>query len=279
VTNPQVQLAAGDLTGRADFQRGQLFVSPSRRLIGGPAGERKLQPQVMRVLLCLMDRDGEVVLRRTLFDQCWSGTPVGEDSLNRVLMSIRRGLAAVGAEAATIETIPGSGYRFSGSDDGRGAALDRALEEAFDCWRTGAPGIHAEEIATLERLAVENPSEPRLWGRLALLLRKAAEYADAADCAAYVARCERAARRAFELEPEQSDARVAMAGLAPIFGAWADTREQLLRVLSDDPDHVPARHDLAVLEMATGRLSAASPLMARLIAEDSFAATYHYTRF
>ena len=49
-------------------------------------------------------------------------------------------------------------------------------------------------------------------------------------------------------------------------------------MLAADPDHRPARHDLAVLEMATGRPSAARPLIERLITEDPLAATLYYKR-
>jgi Flp pilus assembly protein TadD len=234
----------------------------------------------MRVLLCLLDREGQVVLRRALFDECWGGAPVGDDSLNRVLMSIRQGLTGVGVEGLGIETIPGAGYRFAAatSAPSPGGKLDRALEEAFDCWRSGAPIVDLDEVAALEALAAEHPADPRLWGRLALLLRKAAEYAGEAECSGYVARCERACRRAFDLDPGHDEARVALAGLGPLFGNWSDARGQLLQVLSDHPDHVPARHDLAMLEMATGRPSVASPMMAQLMAEDAFAPTFQYKR-
>jgi hypothetical protein len=110
------------------------------------------------------------------------------------------------------------------------------------------------------------------------LLRKAAEYADAEDCAAYVARCQAAARRALDLDPGESCARVALAGLAPIFGNWAEARTQVLDVLATTPDDPVARHDLAIIEMSTGLTSVARQMIEALLAEDGFAATFHYKR-
>jgi hypothetical protein len=90
--------------------------------------------------------------------------------------------------------------------------------------------------------------------------------------------CEDAARRALALSPQETYARVALAGLAPLFGNWTAARAELLKILSQDRDNAPGRHDLAVLEMATGRASAAVPLIAQLLEQDRFAATFHYKR-
>jgi tetratricopeptide (TPR) repeat protein len=113
---------------------------------------------------------------------------------------------------------------------------------------------------------------------LALLLRKAVEYADASACADLVRRCELAARKALGQDPTEANARIALAGLAPLFGNWSPMRRALEAVCRDQPSHPVALHELAVLEMATGRPSAAVPIIEQLLEADPLAATFHYKR-
>lgn len=96
------------------MQLGPMLVSPSRRLIEGPGGHTHVEPLTMQVFLLLFDAGGKVVTRNNLFDQCWGGGIVGDDSLNRAIAKVRR----IGADAAPglfeIETIPRTGYRLRG---------------------------------------------------------------------------------------------------------------------------------------------------------------------
>lgn len=103
-----------DLAVRSDFQIGELRVSPSRRLVQGPAGSIHLQPLIMQAFLLLLDADGDVVTRDQLFDQCWGGNLVGNESLNRVMARIRQIPSEVAPGLFEIETIPRTGYRISG---------------------------------------------------------------------------------------------------------------------------------------------------------------------
>jgi DNA-binding winged helix-turn-helix (wHTH) protein len=269
-----------DLAEVADFQLGQLYVSPSRRLVEGPAGVRHLQPQVFQVFLCLAEHQTKVVTRKALFDLCWAGTVVGDDSLNRALSKVRQMLEHVGDRGLVLETVPRTGYRLldvTSKETKTSEFRENAVQTAEDCWRLGMPKVDATEIVELEQVLAATGGQARDWGVLALLSRKAAEYADAEHCASYVSRCEIAARRALASGPE-SHARVALAGLPPLFGNWANTRRQLIDVLADDPEHAPALHDLAICEMATGRPTVAMPLIDRLIQRDPFAATFQYKR-
>lgn len=264
----------------ADFQLGSFAISPSRRVIHGPGGALHLQPQVMIVFLCLARNEGKVVSRRTLFETCWGEAAVGDDSLNRTLSRIRNVLEAVGDRSITLETVPRTGYRLvtAAVPSASPAKLRmRATEAALDCWRGGIPKADVAEIDALETVLSTTIGDARDWGVLALLMRKAAEYAGVEHCGSYVSRCEATARRALA-DCKDSNARVALIGLTPLFGRWRETRRDLLAVLADDPGHVAARHDLAVLEMATGRPSAAIPLVEELIAEDPLAASFHYKR-
>jgi DNA-binding winged helix-turn-helix (wHTH) protein/tetratricopeptide (TPR) repeat protein len=103
-----------DLALRSDFEVGPLAVSPSRRRIKGPAAEVAVEPLIMQVLLLLLDADGRVVTRDELFDQCWGGVIVGDDSLNRAIGKLRRIGSQVAPGLFEIETIPRTGYRLTG---------------------------------------------------------------------------------------------------------------------------------------------------------------------
>jgi TolB-like protein len=107
-----------DLAVRSDFRIGSMSVSPSRRLVEGPAGAASLEPLIMQVFLRLIDSEGRVVTRDELFDECWGGAPVGDDSLNRVIAGVRRIATEVGPGLFEIETIPRTGYRLTGATAG-----------------------------------------------------------------------------------------------------------------------------------------------------------------
>jgi len=103
-----------DLALKPDMQLGPMLVSPSRRLIEGPGGYVHVAPLIMQVFLLLLDAGGKVVTRNELFDQCWGGVYVGDDSLNRVIAKIRQAGGQVAPGLFEIETIPRTGYRLTG---------------------------------------------------------------------------------------------------------------------------------------------------------------------
>ena len=107
-------LKLSDLAFRPDLQFGSMLVSPSRRLVEGPGGHVHVEPLIMQVFLLLLDAAGKVVTRTELFDQCWGGVIVGDDSLNRAIAKVRRVGAQVAPGLYEIETIPRTGYRLTG---------------------------------------------------------------------------------------------------------------------------------------------------------------------
>ena len=107
-------LKLSDLALRPDFKLGQMLISPARRLVQGPGGEVHVEPLIMQVFLMLLDARGQVVTRTDLFEQCWGGVYVGDDSLNRAIAKVRRIGEEVVPELFDIETIPRTGYRLRG---------------------------------------------------------------------------------------------------------------------------------------------------------------------
>jgi DNA-binding winged helix-turn-helix (wHTH) protein len=108
-----------------DFQLGALEISPSRRLVEGPAGKVHVEPLIMQALLLLVDERGNVVTREELFSQCWGAATVGDDSLNRAVAKVRRIFEEVAPGEVEIETIPRTGYRLTAKQ-----SPDEALGDA-----------------------------------------------------------------------------------------------------------------------------------------------------
>jgi DNA-binding winged helix-turn-helix (wHTH) protein len=107
-------LKLSDLAERIDFRLGPLSISPARRHVQGPAGKVHVEPLVMQAFLLLLHARGKVVTRNELFEQCWGGVMVGDDSLNRAIAGVRRIAAQAAPGLFEIETIPRTGYRLTG---------------------------------------------------------------------------------------------------------------------------------------------------------------------
>lgn len=254
---------------------GDVLFNPERRSMTGPTGSTSIEPQVSRVFDILSKANGGTVSRDTLFRACWGAASVGDDSLNRVIYQLRRSLRTIGSIRVTIETLSATGYSLKISE----LAIDQVCDEASRSWRQGLARADHDSIASLQSvLASADREEPRAWGILACHLARAAEYEPIERTADYVERCEKAASRALAIDPKQADAHVALSALRPLFGDWASARSKMLAVTDREPQNFAARHELAVLEMSTGRVSKAIPLVEALLEEDPLAATLHYKR-
>ncbi|WP_243293877.1 winged helix-turn-helix domain-containing protein [Geothrix mesophila] len=76
----------------------------------------RIQDQPLKLLLCLLERPGQIVGREELQKRVWSGDiHVGfEDGLNAAAWRLRQVLGDSAEAPAFIETIPRKGYRFVG---------------------------------------------------------------------------------------------------------------------------------------------------------------------
>jgi DNA-binding winged helix-turn-helix (wHTH) protein len=121
-------LTTSALAGWVDFTLGLAAVSPSSRTIAGPGGTADVEPRVMQVLLVLANASGQVVTRETLFQRCWGGVYVGDDSLNRAIGAVRKLATDIAGGSFEIETIPRTGYRLKGDILGLGRDAPRSGE-------------------------------------------------------------------------------------------------------------------------------------------------------
>src|SRR5512144_276351 len=73
-----------------------------------------LGPRAVAVLLAIVARAPEPVLKDTIIDEAWPGLVVEENNLTVQISAIRRTLAQVPGGDRWVETIPRRGYRFVG---------------------------------------------------------------------------------------------------------------------------------------------------------------------
>ena len=270
-------------TNVPDFELGPVLVRPAMRSLEALDVSVSIEPLVMQLLVTLSRRAGQLVTRKQAFDACWGKAAVGDDSLNRAVAVLRKALREVSSGAVRIETVPASGYVLrlvaaSVTDEmsAQSGSIRDAIESGFDSWRLGWPQPDPLRLELLRKITAEHPNRDDAWGMLALLCRQAAEYADPDEVEAYVSECQASARRALALNSIQGEAMVALASIAPLYGRWLRGRAALTQALDSAPGHVVALHDLAILEMATGRVHAAKAIMDKLIIQDPLAACFHY---
>ncbi|HEY6930442.1 MAG TPA: winged helix-turn-helix domain-containing protein [Thermoanaerobaculia bacterium] len=95
----------------SDFRILDRLVRSELNRIVTPRSTTQLEPKVMRVLLCLAARPGEVVTKEQLFREVWDGAFVTEDVLTRAIGELRRIFEDDATRPRVIETIRKSGYR------------------------------------------------------------------------------------------------------------------------------------------------------------------------
>jgi Tol biopolymer transport system component/DNA-binding winged helix-turn-helix (wHTH) protein len=71
----------------------------------------KIEPRMMRVLLYLIEKKGEVVKRSDLISDIWENEFVGDDALTQTISRLRKVLNDRSSEVRFIQTIPKVGYK------------------------------------------------------------------------------------------------------------------------------------------------------------------------
>lgn len=72
----------------------------------------KTEPKALDVLVCLLERPGQVVSKHDLVADVWKGIAVTDNALTRVVANLRRTLDDHPEHPRYIETVPTRGYRF-----------------------------------------------------------------------------------------------------------------------------------------------------------------------
>ena len=283
-------LTTADLAARPDFTLGLAAVSPSSRTIAGPGGTADVEPRVMQVLVVLAGSAGQVVTRDTLFQRCWGGVYVGDDSLNRAVGAVRKLATEIAAGSFEIETIPRTGYRLKGTTNvpeasaaetkeapagvsrrtlvGGGAAAVVAVAAGAGLWWANRPQSDPRFDALIERgrnalrlddpaaagyfrqAAAIQPGNATAWGLLGYALSESGGRALTGPTAQAA---ERAARAALAIDPNESNALLAMVLIQSDTLDWYAREEQFRRILEIDPDNAEVLRSLGTLLHGVGR--------------------------
>ena len=92
------------------FQIGDWIVEPSLNRLSRNGQQIRVEPKVMRVLICLAEA-GAVVPKEKLMQTVWAGTYVSDDVLTRSISELRKAFDDDSKQPRFIETIPKGGYR------------------------------------------------------------------------------------------------------------------------------------------------------------------------
>ncbi len=95
------------------FELGEWEVLPAKGILRCGDREVKPEPMVLKVLLALASRDGDLVTRDELIDDIWDGRPIGDEPINRCVALLRAHLGDKERPHQYIETLTRRGYRLS----------------------------------------------------------------------------------------------------------------------------------------------------------------------
>ena len=124
-----------------DIVFGDWRFDPDVGRLSHPATVRKLQPRVARLLEYFLNHPGQVLSHDLLIRTVWNGRTVSDDAVRRAIYSLRRALAAGGANHF-IKTIAGRGYQAEFPAPARAASSVRPEDEAVDDNRQQAQSWH-----------------------------------------------------------------------------------------------------------------------------------------
>lgn len=97
--------------GGKAFRIADCLAQPQLNRITRDGETMQIEPKVMRVLVCLAERAGQVVTRDELLAAVWGDVFVSEQVLSRSISELRKALADDSKTQSIIETIPKTGYR------------------------------------------------------------------------------------------------------------------------------------------------------------------------
>ena len=264
-----------------------LTIDPARRRITGPGGEAALEPLVMRLLLQLVDRQGQVLPRRELFDQLWGNAQVGDDSLNRLVGSLRRALRDTSNGTVLIETVPREGYRLVEPAAGdfalpisrralvaggtssllalgaaglwvtrtnaRAGEAKRLIDRGDILLRDAVPLQAGEAVPPLQSALEIDPGNPKALGLLALAEETRANNGGSTDAGETLRAAEAAAKAALRRDPGEPHARLAMIDIRAGSLDWSQMEDRLEALRATAPANVHVLGSLTSFLQAAGR--------------------------
>jgi DNA-binding winged helix-turn-helix (wHTH) protein len=98
------------------YRFSEFILSPRRRMLVRNGREQPLIPRYFDLLVFLIERRGEAVHRRDIFDRIWSDVIVSDSALSQAIRTIRRVLGDDSREPRFVRTVSRHGYRFVFAD-------------------------------------------------------------------------------------------------------------------------------------------------------------------
>jgi DNA-binding winged helix-turn-helix (wHTH) protein len=94
------------------YRFGDFTLSPRRRVLLRGDREQPLIPRYFDLLVFLVERRGDAVHRREIFDAVWSDVVVSDSALSQAIRTIRRVLEDNSREPRFVRTVSRYGYQF-----------------------------------------------------------------------------------------------------------------------------------------------------------------------
>lgn len=98
------------------YRFGDFVLSPRRRALLRAGEVQPLIPRYFDLLVYLVERRGDAVHRREIFDRVWSDVIVSDSALSQAVRTIRRTLGDDSREPRFVRTVSRHGYQFVGVD-------------------------------------------------------------------------------------------------------------------------------------------------------------------
>ena len=97
--------------GGKSFRLGDWLVEPSLNRISKGDATVQLELKVMDVLVCLVERAGEVLTRQEIVNRVWATEFISDNTLTHAVTELRTAVGDDARNATFIETIHRRGYR------------------------------------------------------------------------------------------------------------------------------------------------------------------------
>jgi len=158
------------------YRFSEFILSPRRRILLRNGVEQPLIPRYFDLLVFLVERRGDAVHRRDIFDAVWTDVIVSDSALSQAIRTIRRVLDDDSREPRFVRTVSRHGYQF--------VFTDVFEEDDGADWQSGAivqSSVTATAVvAPVEQRLPETGSDP-FTSLLARIARPASTLADEED--------------------------------------------------------------------------------------------------
>jgi len=111
----QFNIAMPEASKNRMFSFDRFKLDPERLMLYRDGTDIPLPPKVVKTLLVLIERSGEIVSKDELIDMVWPGSIVEESNLSQNLYLLRKTLGPKPDGKSYIETLRRRGYRFTGN--------------------------------------------------------------------------------------------------------------------------------------------------------------------